>query len=110
MSDDPAVPLNPRDLMILAVLAEQPQHGYGIIKAVEARSRSGVQLDPANLYRSLRRMSGDGWVEEVEADNDDRRRTFALTPSGRGVLATELRRLEALLAEARPLLAEGPDA
>ncbi|MEZ4415341.1 MAG: helix-turn-helix transcriptional regulator [Gemmatimonadota bacterium] len=101
------MPLNPRDLMILAVLAEQPLHGYGIIKAVEARSRSGVQLDPANLYRALRRMSGEGWVAEVEADGDERRRTYSLSADGRVVLAAELRRLEHLLAEARPLVADG---
>ena len=54
-------PLAPRDLLVLAVLAEGPQHGYGIIKAVEERSSQDVLLDPANLYRSLRRMEAAGW-------------------------------------------------
>ncbi len=31
--------LAPRDLLILSVLAEGPSHGYGLIKAVERRSR-----------------------------------------------------------------------
>jgi DNA-binding PadR family transcriptional regulator len=61
------LPLSPRDLLILAVLAEGPLHGYGIIKAVEVRSQSGVFLDPANLYRTLRRMRRLRWIAEAQA-------------------------------------------
>jgi len=101
------LPLAPRDLLVLAVLAEGPLHGYGVIKAVEARSRSGVLLDPANLYRVLRRMSELGWIRPA-ARGDSRRRTYEVTPDGRSVLAAELTRLESLLAHARPALAGGP--
>jgi DNA-binding PadR family transcriptional regulator len=100
------LPLAPRDLLILAVLAEGPLHGYGLIKAVEARSASGVLLDPANLYRVLRRMRTLGWIEEAE-DVEERRRTHRLTADGRSVLAAELRRLERLLDDARPAVARG---
>lgn len=101
MNVQPNLPLAPRDLLILAVLAEAPLHGYGIIKAVEARSKSGVFLDPANLYRSLRRMRRDAWIEEIGA-NGERKKTFALTGDGRSVLHAEIRRLEHLLGQARP--------
>lgn len=94
-------PLNPRDLLILSVLAETPLHGYGIMKAVETRSESGVFLDPANLYRSLRRMKRDEWIVEAGGDSE-RRTTYALTTEGRAVLDAELIRLEQLLAHARP--------
>ena len=99
------LPLAPRDLLILAVLSEQPLHGYGLIKAVEARSRSGVLLDPANLYRVLRRMSGLGWIEKAPGDLGDRRRTYQITALGRALLVAEVARLERLLEQARPALA-----
>ena len=101
------LPLAPRDLMILAVLAEAPLHGYGLIKAVEARSRSGVLLDPANLYRVLRRMNGLGWIRQAPGDGDGRRRTYEITPNGRALLSAELQRLERLLEQARPAVAGG---
>jgi DNA-binding PadR family transcriptional regulator len=101
------LPLAPRDLLILAVLAEGPLHGYGLIKAVEARSSSGVQLDPANLYRVLRRMRALAWIEEA-ADADERRRTHRITAPGRAVLRAELGRLEELLSQARPAVAGNP--
>jgi DNA-binding PadR family transcriptional regulator len=100
------LPLAPRDVMILAVLAEGPSHGYGLIKAVEERSESGVLLDPANLYRTLRRMRELGWIEEADAEND-RRRVYVIAERGRAILMAELTRLERLLVHARPALARG---
>jgi DNA-binding PadR family transcriptional regulator len=98
--------LAPRDLLILAVLADGPSHGYGIIKAVEERSEHGVLLDPANLYRCLRRMSADGWIDEVESRGaDDRRRTYRITTKGRAILRNEVQRLESLLRGLHPSLA-----
>ena len=97
--------LAPRDLLILAVLADGPSHGYGIIKAVEARSEQDVLLDPANLYRCLRRMHADGWIDEMEArSGDDRRRTYRITASGRAILRSEVQRLESLLRGLSPSL------
>ncbi len=101
------LPLAPRDLLILAVLAEGPLHGYGLIKAVEARSRSGVLLDPANLYRVLRRMSGRQWIRAVDGEVEGRRRTYEIAPDGQAVLRAELARLEHLLEQARPAVASG---
>ncbi|HWA59075.1 MAG TPA: helix-turn-helix transcriptional regulator [Gemmatimonadales bacterium] len=99
--------LAPRDFLILAVLADGPCHGYGIIKAVEERSRRDVLLDPANLYRVLRRMSAAGWIDEVEGRAEDRRRTYRITATGRTILRHEAQRLESLLRGLRPSLA-GP--
>ena len=101
------LPLAPRDLLILAVIAEGPIHGYGLIKSVEDRSNAGVLLDPANLYRVLRRMKDRGWIQEASGGSGERRRTYEITLEGRALLAAELVRLEQLLDQARPALAEG---
>lgn len=103
------LPLSPRDLLVLLALTDGPLHGYGIVKAVEERSEAKVLLDPANLYRTLRRMRRDGWVEEVdEPDPEDaRRRNFRLTPEGRAVVRAEVERLERVLAWAGPLGSAG---
>jgi PadR family transcriptional regulator, regulatory protein PadR len=104
------LPLAPRDLLILSVLAAAPLHGYGIIKAVEERSESGVLLDPANLYRCLRRMREDGWIDEVAGEDGDRRRTYRITGPGRRLLHAEVARLERLLVQVRPALGGGSGA
>jgi DNA-binding PadR family transcriptional regulator len=108
MAPTDPVPLAPRDLLILSVLTGGPLHGYGIVRAVEERSESGVLLDPANLYRALRRMRRDGWIREAdEADDEGRRRTFALTREGEAVLRAEVARLERLLRNIRPAMPAG---
>ena len=66
------LPLAPRDLLILVVLAEGPSHGYGLIKAVEERSEAGVLLDPANLYRVLRRHAPLAVLDTVPVSVDIR--------------------------------------
>lgn len=115
MESEQHLPLAPRDLLILSVLGEGPLHGYGIIKAVEERSRSGVLLDPANLYRVLRRMRRVGWIrEDVSAETpgrqgntNARRKIYQITTVGRSLLSAEVARLERLMSFTRPALADG---
>jgi DNA-binding PadR family transcriptional regulator len=102
-------PLAPRDLLILSALADGELHGYGLIKAVEARTDGMLELDPANLYRVLRRMRASGWIREVgpSDEGDGRRRTYAMTPRGRAILRGEVERLDRLLRQVKPALADG---
>ena len=99
------LPLSPRDFLILLVLADGPLHGWGILKAVEARVGDEVALDPANLYRSIKRLRRDGIVEEAAAANPEgpaeQRRDFGLTDFGRAVVRAEAARLARLTAVAR---------
>jgi len=95
----------------LLALANGEAHGYGILKEVEEETGGGVYLDPANLYRALRRMMNDGLVHESEkrpaADlGDERRRYYELTELGTLVLQAEAERLRALaeVAVARNLI------
>jgi PadR family transcriptional regulator PadR len=97
------LPVPPRDYLILFALVDGPRHGHGILKAVESGS-AGVLLDPANLYRSLRKLDRDGFVEATDrAAQVSRpiRRRYRLTKLGRAVLTAEARRLTALAAAAR---------
>ncbi len=107
---DPAtesqVPMNPRDFLILFSLVDQESHGYGLVKAVERQSEGEVRLDPANLYRSLKRMIKQGLVAEADRrpapdSHDERRRYYAITGFGRRVVIREAARIDKLAAAAR---------
>ena len=106
------LPLQPRDYLILLALADEPLHGHGLLKAVEAQA-GGVLFDPANLYRLLRKLERDELVEEVEPAGrreESRRRQYALTTLGRSVLMAESNRLARLAeaARARKLVTHKP--
>jgi DNA-binding PadR family transcriptional regulator len=105
---DPAdhLPLANDALFILLALAAHPQHGYGIIRDVEARSDGQVILQTGALYRMLRRLLHDTFIEEcsrpdTDSSEDERRRYYALTPFGRQVLDAEVARMSRLVRAAR---------
>ncbi len=100
------LPLTPRDYLILFALLDEERHGYGLVKDVARLSDGAVRIDPANLYRCLRRMVRQGLVEESsrrpDPDRDDeRRRYYRITGLGRRVLAAEASRLDRLAQAAR---------
>jgi DNA-binding PadR family transcriptional regulator len=99
-----ALPLHPRDFLILMALVEEAQHGYGLVKAIESESGGEVLMDPANLYRSLRRLERDGLVEERPSPVDEdveRRRYYGLTRFGRSVVGAEAARVSRVVRVAR---------
>lgn len=105
MKPEEMLPLSPKDFLILFVLSEGDRHGYGIVKDAEERSAGQVSLDPANLYRSLKRLMRDGLVEDLgEGPKESEgapRRYYRLSPSGRRVLKAEAARLARLTDAAR---------
>ncbi len=108
------LPLAPRDYLILFVLADAALHGHGLLKAIESAS-GGVTFDPANLYRSLRKLHRDGLVADAGrpggGSGGPARRCYRLTRAGRAVLTAEARRLAALTdaARARRLVPSSPE-
>lgn len=108
---DRHLPLSPRDYLILLTLADGERHGYGMMKAVADQTDGEVTLDPANLYRSLKRMIRAGLLEETDQRSatdarDERRRYYGITRFGRAVLKADARRIErfAQLARSRNLI------
>jgi DNA-binding PadR family transcriptional regulator len=104
------LPLHPRDFLILFALVDGELHGYGLVKAVEQQSDGQVRMDPANLYRALRRLERDGLVAQASGrgaePDEERRRYYALTELGRRVVAAEAARVRrlAVAAEAKHLI------
>jgi len=83
--------------LVLLSLAEQPRHGYSILKDVESMSSGRVLLSTGTLYGALERLLDHGWIERVEEDNTPRdRRTYRLTSRGRRNLQMEIDRMRQL--------------
>jgi DNA-binding PadR family transcriptional regulator len=99
---DTFLPLKPHWFHVLLSLADQEQHGYGIMQEVLERTGGKVRLWPATLYGTIKRLMEEGLIEEAGArpakEHDDaRRRYYRLTHLGRRVLAAECHRLEELV-------------
>src|ERR1035438_7485942 len=99
---DAFLPLKPHWFHVLLSLADQEQHGYGIMQEVLERTAGKVRLWPATLYGTLKRLIDEELIAESDdrptPDLDDaRRRYYRLTKLGRRVLEAECARLEDLV-------------
>jgi len=78
------------DLLILAVLAEAPGHGYSVIEELRARSGDVLDLAEGTVYPVLHRLEHAALLESTWTEvNGRRRRTYQLTTTGRAKLIHE---------------------
>jgi PadR family transcriptional regulator, regulatory protein PadR len=76
------------DLLLLAILAEGPAHGYAVIESLRNRSNGTFDLPEGTIYPALHRLENQGllrssWLE----DSPRRKRIYQLTPKGQQMLA-----------------------
>lgn len=98
------LPLSPAALHILLSLAVEGLHGYGIMQEVRRQSAGQYRLGPGTLYDNLEKLTERGLVKEVvksSSREDSRRRYYHLTAFGRRVLAADIKRLQAVVRDAK---------
>lgn len=82
-------------LTLLALLSDQPMHGYELRRQIELRTMDQwADVTYGSIYPALRRLANDGMVEEVGRDragNLPTRTTYRITDSGREELKQLLR-------------------
>ena len=69
---------------ILALLAEEPRHGYQIIQDITERSGGAWKPSPGSVYPALSALQDEGLVDDEKVDG---RRVFSLTDAGRSHVA-----------------------
>jgi DNA-binding PadR family transcriptional regulator len=83
-------------LVLLALLAEQPSHGYELIKALEERSGGFYAPSPGMVYPALT------WLEEVgyaSVAPEGAKKLYRITDTGRAYLAENQESVDAMLAQ-----------
>ncbi|WP_427168566.1 PadR family transcriptional regulator [Streptomyces sp. C1-1] len=94
---------------VLTALADQPRHGYGILREVEELSGGEVQLRVGTLYGVLDRLTADGLItpDREEVHDGRLRRYYRVTDDGTRALAAEAERMAAGASAAKQRIAEG---
>lgn len=83
-------------LLILALLADKPRHGYEIIRALDERSKGFYVPSPGMVYPALTYLEEMGHAV-IEADGA--RKLYHITQPGRDYLEEHRIRADALLAQ-----------
>ena len=87
------VPMTETAFYILFCL-QKPNHGYGVVQAVERMTDGDIRLAPGTMYGSLSKMEKDGVIRFVR--EEEKRKLYELTPLGAELLELECRRITRL--------------
>ncbi|WP_104133255.1 PadR family transcriptional regulator [Cryobacterium sp. M91] len=69
---------------VLALLAEQPMHGYQIIHEIEERSGGTWKPSAGSVYPTLQLLADEGLIS---AEENNGRKIYSLTDEGRAAVA-----------------------
>lgn len=77
------------DTIILAVLLQEDNYGYQIIKEIYLKSGKQFELKEPTLYSSLRRLEKQGMIESYwgEESQGGRRKYYKITAQGKTLYA-----------------------
>ncbi len=92
--------------LVLTALAEEPLHGYAIVRAVDGLSEGRMRLRVGTLYGVLDRLVAEGLAERdrEEVHQGRLRRYYRLTDAGVRALSAEVARLSANVRAASSVL------
>ncbi len=82
-------------LLLLSLIAQEPRHGYDLIKLLEEGSGGHYTPSPGVIYPALALLADEGLI--AEQPGVDARRRYGLTPDGKKLLADEAEQVAALL-------------
>lgn len=81
-------------LVLLKLIADEPRHGYDLIRAVEEMTHGTYAPSPGVVYPTLTMLQDMGLIQEQ--DTEGARKAFAVTPEGEAELAEKAGEVEAL--------------
>jgi DNA-binding PadR family transcriptional regulator len=82
-------------LALLALIAENPSHGYELIKAIEEMTGGDYAPSPGAVYPTLQLLEDEGAIEEAQAEGA--KKPFAATAQGQQELEDRKVEVEALM-------------
>lgn len=71
-------------VVVLALLEEQPRHGYELIKELEERTGGAYRPSPGVVYPTLAMLEDEGLIRQTEAEGG--RKRFEITADGKAEL------------------------
>lgn len=83
-------------LVLLALLADAPRHGYDLIREIEERTGGAYAPSPGVVYPALTMLDELGHVDEIKEEGT--RKRFAMADAGRTHLAERRAEADRLLA------------
>lgn len=91
-------------LVLLKLIADEPRHGYELIRAIEELTGGSYVPSPGMVYPTLTMLDEMGHIAETKSDGA--RKSFAVTPDGTVHLVERKAEVDALFARLAELANE----
>ena len=91
-------------LVLLKLIADQPRHGYDLIRAIEEMTHGTYAPSPGVVYPTLTMLQDMGQIEETKGEGS--RKAFAATDEGRAHLEEKADEVDALISRLEDLGSE----
>ena len=88
-------------LVLLKLIADEPRHGYDLIRAIEELTGGEYAPSPGIVYPTLTLLQDMGLIEEAESEGA--RKPFQITAEGRAQLDDNAEEADELIARLRKL-------
>lgn len=93
-------------LLLLALIADKPSHGYDLIRTIEARFGGAYAPSPGAIYPTLTLLEEQELIEAETAEGA--RKSYAATLAGRQHLAANSDQVKDLMARIEAMAGDAP--
>jgi DNA-binding PadR family transcriptional regulator len=80
-------------LILLATL--EPIHGYKIMQVIQDMTLGSVEIGPATMYTTLKKLNQARWITEISGD--DSKILYQVTEEGRNILRENFNRRKQII-------------
>lgn len=87
-------------LALLALINEEPRHGYELIRAIEDMTGGGYAPSPGAVYPTLQMLEEEGLIKQTKPQDDEdtsAKKPFKVTKAGKAELEEREDEVEALM-------------
>ncbi|MCP3032044.1 PadR family transcriptional regulator [Halobacillus sp. A1] len=87
---------------ILLSLVE-PKHGYLIMNTVEQMTDKRIQIGPASMYTTIKKLSAASLIK-LYGEGEKKKKTYVITEKGRKMLESEIERKREMVRHGEEIL------
>jgi len=71
-------------IFFILLATSVPIHGYGIMKAVQENTEQSIDIGPATMYTTLKKLTLAGWIKET--GEEDSKILYKITDAGQAIV------------------------
>jgi len=90
------------NIFFILLATTVPIHGYGIMKVVQETTEHNIDIGPATMYTTLKKLNRAGWITDV--GEEDSKILYKITNVGQKILNENFERRKKIVGFAEKLM------